>query len=262
MNQIFDMKRAIMASKLSFNLNKKMLVIGLGGYLGLTFIITFFIAYYTEIQFVDKALNGFLFAAYAFMLFVGSIVLSGRAFQNLNSPERSIAQLMMPTSTFEKFILPLIYTSLGWLLLSFTVFGIFGFLTNELWDIAFNLQIETFNIFNFLPHTSTIRFVEALFFIHSIFFLGAVSFKKYPLAKTALATFIINMVFVIFTLVLIMVLFGSFEFYGETMESIYDIYLNDELIERFGKVMKNVFVYLAPGMLYLIAYFKLKEREV
>jgi len=262
MNQIFDIKRVLLVSKLSYNLNKKMLLISIGGFFGLIFIVTFFIAYYTNSEIIGKGMNGFLFSAYAFLLFMGSIILSGRAFQNLNSPEKSIAQLMMPASTFEKFILPLVYTSLGWLLLSFTLFGVFGFVTTALWNIVFDLQIENFVIFEILSDSNAIKIVESLFFIHSIFFLGAVSFKKYPIAKTALATFIVNIIFVVFTLILIMVLFGSFDFFGESIENIYDLYFNADLMERIGKVMEKIFIVLLPGVLYLIAYFKLKEREV
>ncbi len=148
MNQIFDIKRSLRYALLKLEVNKKLIILSLAGFFGFAFIITFFIANFSAHNENINAINGFHMGTFIFMLFVGIVVLAGRTFHDMNTPERSIAQLMLPVSTFERFLLHFLVTTVGWIVMSFVSYELFALIANSLWSAVFNIQIDTFYIFN------------------------------------------------------------------------------------------------------------------
>ncbi len=267
MNQVFDFNRTLLYSKLKFNLNKKFLFLSLGGFFGILFVISFIIAANIPTGNVEPL---FIFHTVAFviMLFLGCIIVAGRSFQDMNTSEKALSQIMIPASGFEKFITTVLFSSVGWILITFISYEIFALLTNAIWAGIFGLDYKTFNVFD-LPEmpADSIKYTLYFFFgIHSLFFLGASAFKKYPIAKTALAGFLVNQAFSLLFLVTILITFGSLLEFGEAMGNIVDhlqaIDLELEDIEKYFIYPEILFAYILPATLYVAAYFKLKEREV
>jgi len=266
MNQILDINRLIMYTKVKISLSKRMFLISLAGYLGLTFIISFFIA--VNIQGGSaEVLNNFHLVAYIVLLFIGSVFISGKAYHDMNTTEKSITQLMIPASNFEKFISPLLLTSIGWIIISFTSYMLFALTSNMIWSVVFDLNSWYFNLFEYFKHPGSSYIIKSFFIIHAIFFLGSATFKKYAIGKTALAMFIVQNSMSFLWMFVMLILFGSFNSFDSN-----DIAISNKLaeyewfsVESLGKLrmVGEAVVYLVlPTILYLTAYFKLKEREV
>ena len=266
MNQVFDFKRMILFARLKFNLNKKILLLSVLGYFAFVFIVSFFISYNIDSRIIS-VLNGFHYGALGFMLIAGTIFLAGRSFQDMNTSERSLSQILVPSSTLEKFIVPLIFTSIGWLIFSVLSYELFALLINGLWSIIFGFQFEALNIFEFMSLQYFWDILFTYFFLHSVFFLGSAAFKKYPIAKTILVNFLINWGYAVLMLLLIMILFGGFESFGVSMEALAENiklkeWLNIENIEQKARVYRSIAFVVLSLLLYVTAFFKLKEREV
>jgi len=261
MNQIFDINRAWHYFKLKTVLNKRMLFISLAGFLGFVFIITFFIANSIHPG-QEYYLNNFHIGAYLFMLFVGGVFITGRSFHDMNTSEKSIAQLMIPASVFEKFITPFLISTIGWIALSLVSYEVFAILTNGLWGATFGFSPGIFNIFDYTYQAQYFDILKSFFLIHSIFFLGATAYKKYPIGKTALSIFIFNSIFSFFTLFMVLILFGSFTDFSIASANIAVEVFYEGLVLKLQFIAEWLFIIIIPLILYIIAFYKLKEREV
>ncbi|MBI9034644.1 MAG: hypothetical protein JEZ03_09265 [Bacteroidales bacterium] len=267
MNQFFNNNRTFLYSRLKFNLNRKMLFLSLGGYFGVLFMISFIIAASfktgTTDIFIPLHITSFLI-----MLFLGCAVIAGRSFQDMNTSEKALVQLMIPASGFEKFIVSAVFSSIGWIIISFVSYELFAILVNSFWSGVYGLEFTFFHTYSMpdIDGEALKYIIYGYFGLHSFFFLGATAFKKYPIAKTALASFLINQAYSILFIITILILFGSFTQFGESMDSIIDklqaIDLEIEDIKRYSIIPEIILFYMLPITLYVAAYFKLKEREV
>lgn len=277
MNQVYDFKRIMLLARLKFNLHKKVLTLSVLGYFGLLLIIGFFIAYAgrnhtEEMQFFEP----FHYISLSIMMVLGSLLFASRAFQDMNTPEKAITQILVPASSFEKFILPLISTSVIWIIFSFAIYHVFSLIFNCAWVCSFGYDFKIFNGFQIFKIPYLIEILIGIFLGHSMFFLGAATFRKYPIVKTLLVSTIIQWSFSILAMIVIIILFGSMENFGQSMDSIdkiieqkewFQAMINNgkfdlEQLEYKVRYFWRFMLFLLTIALYVTAYFKLKEREV
>jgi len=268
MNQVYDYKRIMLLAGFKFSLHKKTLMLTVLGYFALLFIIGFFIAYanrnhpYNVHNFLPFHYIGMLI-----MVLLGGVVLASRAFQDMNTPEKAITQILVPASTFEKFLVPLISTSFIWVVFSIVSYHAFSLIFNCVWVCAFGYDFEVFNGLKVFNHSWVIEIALAFIFAHSIFLLGAAAFRKYPIVKTILSQWVIQWAYSLLAIVVIIILFGSMDNFGLLMNDL------DRILEQKGwvdpeKIVMQLRYILRSAMLvlsvalYITAYFKLKEREV
>ncbi len=268
MNQVYDIKRILLLASLKFSLHKKLLFLSVMGYLALLFIIGFFIAYGSR-EHADtfQFFTTFHYISLPIMMVVGSILLAGRSFQDMNTPEKSTIQILIPASSFEKYIVHFLSTSVLWMIFSFVSYHLFSLLFNGMWAASFGYEFTIFNGFDIFNVYMIAEIILGYFLLHSIFLLGAAAFKKYPIVKTVLAHFIINWAFSILAFIVILILFGSMENWGSKMETFDDIILEkgwftmDNIEYRARLLLKTASVLLTLAF-YITGYYKLKEREV
>lgn len=230
------------------------------------FVISFFVAYHLPDNEWNIMLN-FWNVTFNIMLFGGAVFFGGRAYTEMNSPAKSIEQLMIPASVFEKFIIPLLITSFGWLLFTTISFQVFVLITDALWSGLFHLKLGFYNVFEMLSSPIYTQALKFYFFTHSVFFLGATAFKKYAIAKTALATFIIQNGVNLLGLIFILILFGNLIDFGIAVDATFRRPEIHNWIENGGLMQMTHWVYwitalVLPIIFYVAAYFKVKEREV
>lgn len=266
MNQIFDINRTLDFAKYKAGLNRKLLLLSFLGYLALIFIISFFVAYYSESS-TAHVFDYFHLVSMGIMLILGTVFMAGKSFSDMNTSEKSIGMIMIPASSFEKFIVPLISSSVGWLLVVYVSYELLALIINGLWSALFGMEFVFFNVFDFIKGKELTDMFLAYFFTHSIFFLGAAAFKKYPIAKTILAQFLLNFAYSILALIFIMVLFGNMGYFANSSENFGEILLEkgwftQEKIVFYGRVLKILVMVVLPVLLYITAFFKFKEREV
>lgn len=271
MNQLYNFKRLMLLARFKFSLHKKLLFLSVMGYFALLFIIGFFIAYVNRNHTDATALfTIFHYISMPLMMGLGSIVLAARAFQDMNTPEKSTTQLLIPASTFEKYIVPLVSTTILWILFSFISYYVFSVIFNGVWSLCFGFDFIWFDAFEIFNVFMIDQIILGYFLMHSIYLLGAAAFKKYPIIKTILAQFIIQWGFGLFALLVVLVFFGSMENFGLKMESIDDLNpqkdwilsMTAEELEYKARLYLRILTGLLIAALYVTGYYKLKEREV
>ena len=101
MNQVYDFKRILLLARFKFSLHKKMLMLSVLGYFALLFIVGFFIAYsLRNATDVAPFFTVFHYVGLPVMMVLGSFLFAAKSFQDMNTPEKSIGQLLIPASTF------------------------------------------------------------------------------------------------------------------------------------------------------------------
>ncbi len=261
MNQIIDWQRSAALLKLNFHLRKRGVLLAVAGFYGFVFLVSFFVARHSP-----PALEKMHLLFYFILLYGGAAFIAGNAFRNMNNPAKSISYLSLPASVFEKYLIPWLITGIAWAVVSILSYIAVAALFNGLWSVLLQFPYEFFNPFTIkledLPSVAEPYLPYML--IHSVFFLGAAAFRKYPIPKTLLAGFIVNSIFTFISLFTMLILFGDIIRFSEEMGTIY--FQNPDFVRFFSVILPEIvrvaFLYVIPVILYVAAYFKLKEREV
>jgi hypothetical protein len=252
MNQTFDISRSLALLRLNLHLNRKSFLLTLLGFFGFVFITSFFVA-----RSAPFMLDRMHFIFYFIFLYGGAVLMAGSAFRVLNRPDKSIAYLSLPASTFEKYLIPWLLTGIVWAIVSIASYIAFALLINLLWSGVMQFPFEAFNPFgNCLGLPSIYHAYMVYFLVHSVFFLGAAAFRKSAIPKTLLAGFILQSGFTFLNLMLMLILFGNFRGMDQQMQLLDGnregmVYFFQEVLPQ---VVKYAFVYVIPVIFYVAAF--------
>jgi hypothetical protein len=271
MNQFFSFKRFSLLVAKHWADNKKRYLLSVIAFIGLL------IAWFLFTMLIDARFpmgTGLQMVTYFFSLFVVGSFYASQYFRDLGSRARGINFLLVPASAFEKILCSLLYTVLFFVVFT-SVFYLVdvlmvavakGFFTAELPRNEKGLV----NIFKAasLPVEGEVSLNALLFFftIQSAFLLGSVYFEKYSFIKTAISGF------VIFFLVFCFVFF----LYDLMPKGEYaDGFLTSYRIENKGKddylvtiprwpgqLLHYLVMYGIAPFLWIVTYFRLKEKQV
>lgn len=134
-----------------------------------------------------------------FLLFITGTLYASQYFRDLSSRTKAANFLLIPASTFEKFLCGIFYSALLFPLVFIAAF----YLTDSLMVAVANavyksgektsvINIFTIDFFHFNSHR-TLNFLPFFFSVQSLFLLGSVYFRKYNFIKTVISGFIIWM---------------------------------------------------------------------
>lgn len=199
-NNTFSLPRFVQLAKQSFAHNRKLILLTLVGLCGALFILFFLIQLSNNLrQGTDPEI---FIPVFLTIFFGGGILFIGNAFPGFRNKEKTISYLMLPASSFEKYLLELIsrlvvlfivLPALFWLIFHFEgfVFQVFyskaSFEMMELGKIP-ELGPTDPNLNGWMkPLISGVVFMGLL-----IAFTGAAHFERYPLVKTL---FIVAVIF-------------------------------------------------------------------
>lgn len=191
---------------------------------------------------------------YAFVLLVLGFVLSSLAFKDLKNGLRRHHYIMLPASTFEKFLSMWLLTSFGWVLTFTCTFQVYSWISNVVCPLIYrNLDYPPFALFSEIP----LNAIRSYLVLQTIFLVGAVQFRGYSFLKTLLA------------LLILAVLLGIVAYYS--LSDMFDgtdyclhneAFWTDTGICRYWQVILWLFrLALAPICLWA-TYLGLKEQEV
>lgn len=197
---------------------------------------------------------------YTFGLTVVGVLIAGLAFNDFRVKEKSMNYLTLPASLLEKFLSMLILTTIG-VAASFTVvFYIFNGLAYLIGLLMFDIEPNFLNILD----KEILSHILWVFSVQSIFLVGAVTFKKAPLFLTLLAIFIVGFVLLIYSGILSFTLYKEMIF-GAAQGGTYNVMVGGDEIET-GKttidIIGNVLKYCMAPFFWVVAYLKMKEKEV
>ncbi len=190
------------------------------------------------------------------IIFTGGLLIASMAYNEIHTPAKSQFYLTLPATTAEKLFSHWIVTSVIFILLANVLLFAVLFLTSSIAFFALSIPIETFNPFT----NENLTLMSIYLVVHSIFFLGALYFRKNNFLKTILSLFVIQTVLNIFIFLLAYLVMGKEAFQGD-MQDI-NINITQFTTEVFPVVMKVLFFGLLGPFCLVVSYFRLKEREV
>ena len=257
-NNIFSRKRFRLLFKQHFIHNAQLLSLSTVAYIGVIFIVLSIGQVGNDLK--PHGLENFQGFLIAFVTVFG-ILYVGHSFPAFRAKESTIHYLMMPASALEKFLfefvsrigivlltLPLLY----WV--TFNVHGyFFTIFTDEVFepiDLHYLVKID-----EDVPTVVYFLVTGGVFFALSLAFTGAAMFTKQPLVKSLFAVAVVMIVFVGYSYIII-------EHLGVGKYNPPDHMMLVPLQENSALTAVTVALFAATAVMLLVAFFKLKEREV
>lgn len=206
---------------------------------------------------------------YYFGLFFGGLLFTSMAFNDLANKEKGVHFLMLPASHFEKFITIFLITSVGYLLIYHVAAYSALLLLHQVCIIRG--QAGLLMDWNFLDkQEGHIYIYFAYLFLHAVILLGAISFARLAFIKTLVTTLLCLGGLYLLNTLFIWILFGSHTqtpfqnlpfvvvgAHGGKFET--DAYvISEKMIHSYVFIAQYI---LAP-VLWTIAYFRLKDKEI
>jgi len=262
-NQQLDFGRLISLLRLDFVNRKRFYLIGLGA---IVLFYTFFLfAFQADGDPRDLEFHHSFFPLGLFFL---GLFFSSRAFDELNNPLEKQTYLNLPASTLEKFtskwiltviIFPLAFLVL-WIILSYTV----AILVDKIIGVS---------SFGFNPMDSMIfLFIKIYVAIQGIYLIASVIFTKYEFIKITFASIILNIITAFCISFLFRIIFydyfdgwmmigpngdGNFNPSSSVQEPFYSFVEN-----TVPRILTYLLFIGLPILTWVVAYFKLKEKEL
>ena len=189
------------------------------------------------------------------ILFFSGIFVAKKAFKDLYDKDKCITWMMVPGSSFEKFLSRLLYVLvIHFVLLSFVY--MLGVNIGRLFtSMLFNLQFRFFT-----PFSGYNIAVGYGFYVTatSIFFTGGLYFKKHSIIKTIFFILLVVLVIKIILIVTGIIIFtNGFEYIVQSLPEIIKYWIHS--ISIYFKLM---FFCVIPVFCWLISYTRMKEKEI
>ncbi len=262
-NNTFDIRRFGMYIRYHAIQNYKMILISIFGFSAATFMLLFFVQIANDLRPLD---HDTIRGTFLFIFFVTGIIYCGTAFPGLRSKEKAIGWLLLPVSTFEKYIFEFINRILLFLVLMPLLFWMVYLIEGSFVSMIFpsykmNMTFITSIIFyDFQPpveykswYILLISSLVSLAFIIPL--TGATAFMKHPLLKTLLAFAIVFLFHFLLGFFLVQVL--ELDRYSPRNESI--LFVGSE---KSALIFFTTYSLIINFALIACGYFKIKEREV
>jgi hypothetical protein len=273
MNQVFNFNRFSLLVLKHWADNKKRYLLSILAFIGLL------IGWFTFTILIDSRFpvgQGLQLVTYFFSLFTVGSFYASQYFRELGSRSKGINFLLVPASAFEKVLCSLLYS----VVLFFVVFTAAFYLVDILmvWiaqnfvsDIPYPAdQKGLLNVFeaakiHISPET-TVNILWIYFTLQSVFLLGSVYFEKYSFIKTVIAGFVLF--FLLFCFVYFLYDLMPKGDYTSGLLTSYVIKTHgkeDYLVQLpgwFGQLLYYLFMYGTAAFLYIVTYFRLKEKQV
>lgn len=239
------------------------------------------VLWYSFVMIIDKS-NPLVFDMQAITYFVGlfltGCLFSSIQFNDLGDGPKGISYLLLPASIFEKLLSAILFSVVLYFICYTAVYYIIDFIMVKLSNSmtaaryvqenksGFHPQ-EIVNVF-VSPFSSFNLFYYVLIFyfsIQSIFLLGSVYFSKYSYIKTLVWGLIVFLVLVFWEHKIV----DSFMPHGSFFKpfTVYRVFENGKelmirLPEWFSSILLFLMMYTLPPILWIVTYFRLKEKEV
>ena len=248
----FSIQRFNLLMKRFIMFNLKTWGIGLGAIAGILIIIALLQAWATN----GTGPLSVLISLGQVMIFIGGYIITSMAYNEIHTPARSQFYLTLPATTLEKLFSHWIITSVVFVLLANILLMASLAIGSLLVNIGWGSTIEYYN-----PFTERNLHIMLIYVItQSMFFLGALYFRKNNFLKTTLSLIVISMIFNIFSVVVAYLLFGS-QMSG-IEDNVTNVRMETLVTETIPWISKILFYGVLAPFCILVSYFRLKEREV
>lgn len=268
MRQDFSLQRWGLLVKQHWAENKKRYLLSLAALMGL--IIMWFV--FTLANEGQRALDGNMQRSVYFVLlmFIGTFYAS-QFFNELGDKSKAINYLLTPASTLEKFLCALFFV----VPLFFILFTAAFYLCTTLMvaianalplDDMHGSKIAVVNIFTQKNNPDLPLVILSVFFcLQAACMLGSVYFQKYSYIKTAIAIFLLFLAINFFEAYIIDTLMPGGFFKGFSKYQFMENGQPDKIVALphwLSSSLSFVIRFGIPPLLWLVTYYRLKEKEV
>jgi len=277
MNSVFDLNRWLLYIIKHWNENKRKYLLSLGGMAGLLVLWFSFLMIVNPGNAVNVAMQ---VITYYVGMFLTGCLFASLIFTDLSDTPNAIQFLLVPVSHLEKLLTALLFGVILFFICYTTIYYLIDIPVVKLWnEVIRESQLkahynpfpaqEVANVFSrsgFAGGSETIYLLLAYLAIQSIFLLGSVYFVRFQFIKTLVAILIVFLVLVFF----VHKVLGAFMPYGNffkpfTVYRIYDQVTGDQMIELpewLSFILLFLIKYSLAPVLWVVTYFRLKEKEV
>ncbi len=290
MNNTFDFNRFSLLVKRQWVENKNLFLMASVILTGLGIIF-----YALNMNWVNGSIRNFQKELCYFGLFLSGTIFTSYIFRDFHNKNASTNFLLIPASQFEKLLNGLFYAFIFFPIIYFLLFGIVDFCFVKIGNsiiISQEKLPKVDGVYDLLNYTlyEGIRFTDAvsieemaeksyyslteflfilLFWgiVQSIMILGSMIFEQWALIKTGFSVFVIALLIgLLFNLAIKLS-------YGDLYERLQQIETQNDNIDGyhnfvspvssfFNDMLKILAKYVAIPLILIIAYFKLKEKQV
>lgn len=256
-NSYFDITRLkhLFIRQLSFNY--KVLLIATGSVVGLLLFIGTMMLVFSH-RTIDQPVFLGLVMPY---FFIGGYVFTSIIFSELNSSHRGYLYLTLPATSLEKLFSAWIFSSVGYILFISIVLYIINFYYISVASFLSFKTVPLFNVFD----SKVLKMFGVYLVTQSVFFLGAIYFRRVNFLKTLLALFVVVVFIGIFTNV-----FFRIVFFRDDVNNFLSVLFNHQRTHHLEYLAEDIIVPAAKILFWgctapfflTVSYFRLKEREV
>ncbi|MEO7120699.1 MAG: hypothetical protein ABIY62_06355 [Ginsengibacter sp.] len=263
MNNTFSLKR------FSWLIRKTLLErpVQIFGFTGLQLTLVFILYY------VAKTFAGFGSAqnmSFNYGLPIGSCLLSSMVFGYFSSNAMGSSFVTCPASNFEKWLCGILiacvlYPAIFLIFYRIMDSGFVGLYHSSL-DVSapfYNEQYESVYILSF-NGTLAWKTYQTFFFFTGAMLVGSLYFNKQPFIKSAISICIISMSIVGLNWLMAKSFFGEFNGAGAFNYVTIPVGKQEGIIELpdvVGKIFNNLIWFVIPGLLWILAFTRLREKE-
>ncbi|MDA3940307.1 MAG: hypothetical protein PF693_13530 [Spirochaetia bacterium] len=204
------------------------------------------------------------FSLFTNLLFAGGLIVTSMVFKEMHKKETAQNYLLLPASNFEKFFSRLLISTIGFALFTLIGVTVISYLSEGVNTLIFKRHNEIFNPFTKMVWTLMAHYLVA----QSIFFLGAVYFRKFHFIKTINVIFLLQLSITIITALFVRIVFfdlfeGLFKIGDTSLIMQWDkIPLNTSSFTNLIKTLKILYWLVPAPLFWTISYFRIKEVEV
>ncbi len=221
-----------------------------------------FLIFLSTIMASDNDMRDFHQIWYPIILLGGGFYFTSTSFDELNRKEQRMNYLSIPASIFEKFSLKLLMTTVGYIIGVTLLYWIFAGIADLIAEKYFGNTFRPFNPFDDF-YTMMISIYIS---VQSVFLLGAVYFNRYSFFKTQFSLGILEIILAIVGFLFFRIIFYEyFDGFFSPKDNV--AVMPNQAFQDFMEftmwpIVQYTFWYVLPLVLWVVAYFKLKEREV
>ncbi len=252
MNRYFNINRINLHARQKFFLILPNFLVFVGALFGVVAIIFVGISNFGAPAFFPKYHDSVVSVLLGFI----TTIIASQAFFDIKDEMKSQIHLALPISNLERFLVPFIITSVGWIIFSLGFYLILANLLNLYHASSRGIAYVYFNPFSAL----TPEIFGGAIFYHSIFFTGAVIFRKNPYFKTILLLIIILFAFAVLSFIIP----GNLVFTQGTEDGAVSVHIGafkfdlEDFIDRYLPIVGVVI----PIALYTASFYLLQKRSL
>jgi hypothetical protein len=276
MNAVFDLKRWSLYLGKHWNENKRRYLLSLAAIGGLLILWYSFLMIVNQHQYIGKPMQGVTYFA---GLFITGCLFASLLFNDLSDGPKAINYLLTPASALEKLLTAIVFGVILFFISYTIVYYAIDTVMVKLSNNAVTAWLErehkapqppgeVLNVFSPMERGDDLfyYFFIIFFTVQSIFLLGSVYFVKYQYIKTLISGLVVFLFLVFF----IHKVMGSFMPDGSFFEpfTVYRAWNSSqgEVMIQLPEWLSSILLFLAKytlvPCLWIVTYFRLKEKEV